>query len=132
LGEGTGGDLYHVIRKTYWRRAFGNPQGGDGIVGQVTHVRIDGVNAYVRENVRVNTFTEINSNLRRAIALGEAEMPGIQVLELATETGWDEVAAKVREIDALHRLVVKSPRWTVKVARRTFRAVDCLCPADAA
>lgn len=110
---------FTVVRTTYWDRFFGGPQIGGGITGQVTHIRADGVNAYVRENIRTDTFM-MNSGHRRGVAEGTADMPGAQVLNLATDGDWERIAAVVRDADAMGRPVVRSRRWSMNAARELF------------
>lgn len=117
--------MIQILRTTSWHRKFGDPQSGGGVMGQVTHLNVNGVTAFVRENLCVDTFREISSGLRRAIARG-ARVPGVQVLELAVEATvetsavWLMVAGVVAAHDAKHRRVVRNRAWTARSARALF------------
>ena len=112
---------FTVVAVAHWNRKFGDPQNAGGIVGQVTHIRVGDVDAFVRENVHVDTFREMTSNRRRGVAYG-AHMPGVQVLELAVAGDWVAVAELVRAADPKGRPVRQRRGWTVLAAMKVLRA----------
>lgn len=103
-------------------RSFGGQNRPTQIDGQITHCKYGTIDAYVRENVRIDTFADMNSGTRlRFLERGDF---GQQVLELATiATGaqWDAIAAAVQRLDTTRRQVVRNRRWTVRAARAAMQ-----------
>jgi hypothetical protein len=90
---------------------------GSGVDGQITHVQIDGVDAFVRENFRCDTFM-MSSGERKGTTINH--VPGQQVLELATAGDFKTIATTVCAADSKHRPVINNRNWTVNVAKRLF------------
>lgn len=111
---------FTVIATKLWDRTYGGPQAGGGIEGKITFIRFEGVTAYVRENIRVDTFM-INSGHRRGLAEQQKLPPGVEVLELATFGDFARIASVIAAADALCRPVVPNPKWSVKLAAWCMR-----------
>lgn len=118
---------FEVICQTEWQIHHGgvsNPMGG--IVGNLTEIEVDGITAYVRENVRYNSF-RVSSGERLAMKTkGRLPKGTVHVLELAAPIDyWDEIAQVVSAVDALTRSepreVFRSQRFTEKWAQFQFK-----------
>lgn len=118
---------FEVIRQTEWQIHHGgvsNPMGG--IVGELTEIDVDGTTAFVRENIRYNSFL-VSSGERLAMKTkGRLPRDSVQVLELAAPPEfWDEVASVVRAVDALTqkrpREVIHNQRFTLRWAEQHFK-----------
>lgn len=115
-----------VIRQTKWTRKFGGLSDGNApgcLDGKVTHIRVylagaGMVDAYVRENFRCDTFTELSSGSR--LGALRSGMPDHQVLELATDGDWFTIAGVVAAADARKRRVIRNRAWTVRAATILF------------
>lgn len=114
-----------VLQTAHWERRMGY-LGQLGIEGQITVIEVGGVVAYVRENIRMDTFY-ITSTARLGITGGGGGRGKIKsgnippdaqhVLELAApKADWDAIARAVTAADRRHRPVVKSNRWTISQA----------------
>ncbi len=114
---------FSVIGLSFWERKMGY-LGQSGLHGQVTVIEAGGVRAYVRENIRMDTFM-MSSNERLGVVGGgnrgknRGNVPphAQHVLELACpKEAWASIADLVKRADAKHRAVVQSDRWTVPKA----------------
>jgi len=118
---------FEVIRQTEWQIHHGgvsNPLGG--IVGELTEVDVNGITAFVRENIRYNSFL-ISSGERLAMKTkGRLPKDSVHVLELAAPSEfWNEIASVVRAVDAMTqaqpREIVHNQRFTLRWAEQQFK-----------
>lgn len=120
-----------VVRKTVWMVHPSTIEGAGGMTGQLTHIRVKGVDAYVRESdLRRGNF-HVSSNQRWGMktGIGRASRKH-QILELcAPEESWDELAGIIQSRDPLHRLVRRNRQFTHRWAAEQF---DRNAPGEAA
>jgi hypothetical protein len=113
------GDL-RIVDKV---KAF-RPSGySGGYFYQITCVRLDSVDAWVREARRASSADHfaMSSNVRLGHK-ADGNRVGREVLELAAPAShWDRIAELVHELDANARPVVSHAQWTVRTAPETFR-----------
>lgn len=110
---------YRVLSTAAWDIHAG---GGGGIVGQLTKIDIAGRVAYVRENVRYDSFL-VSATGRLAMKMrGQLPPDAQQVLELAAQPDqWSNIADLVEQVEAgqgFARPVVKNSQFTIAWADR--------------
>ncbi len=90
------------------------------IAGNLTKIKCNGIVAYVRENVRYDSF-RMSANVRLGVKCGQMPPDAVQVLELcAPKEYWDEIAQEVQQLDGLEREVVRG-RFGCEWAENQFR-----------
>lgn len=114
--------MVEVVRKTVWMVHPSTIEGAGGMVGQLTHFRMKGVDAYVRESDSRRGDFNISSNQRWGMKVGTGHSSRKhQILELcAPKESWDELAQIVRRTDPLHRLVQRNQQFSLKWATEQF------------
>lgn len=107
-----------------------------GIVGQVTKLKINDTIAYVRENIRYNSFAVSSSERLGMKIRGTLPRDALQVLELAApKQHWNEIAIVVAQIEAKQpngssRPIVKNSRFTLEWAQHQFHEHQTQMVAD--
>lgn len=110
---------FEVVRKVHVTEDRG--YSGSARV-QVTHIRVNGVDAYVREGRRASGLEHfaLSSNARLGHKV-DGDRVGREVLYLAApKASWSSIAGFLRDKDALDRPVVTHARWTMRTAPRAF------------
>jgi hypothetical protein len=90
------------------------------ICGNLTEMSWNGMIAYVRENIRYDSF-RMSANQRLGLKRGEMPVDAVQVLELlAPKEYWEAITQQVRAMDNLNREVVRG-RFSREWAEAQFR-----------
>jgi hypothetical protein len=102
----------NVLRQCYWCNVH--------IGGNLTEMSWNGIIAYVRENIRYDSF-RMSANHRLGLKRGEMPPDAVQVLELsAPREHWEAIAQQVKTMDNLNREVVRG-KFSRKWAEAQFR-----------
>jgi hypothetical protein len=112
--------MIEILRSTTWIRLT-TVSGEGGIVGQVTHCRLNGTEFYVRENTDIDTFY-VSSNERWGMHTGRScARRHAQVLDLCCPRNeFDRIASAVRLADHLKRPVRPNRLFTTRWAQEQF------------
>ncbi len=96
-----------------------------GIPSQLTAIRVDGVEAFVREGLKTRSIDHfvMSSNARLGNKADHNRIPAAEILELAAPRAhWNAIAAAVAELDTLEREVRRNSRWSLETARDLWRS----------
>lgn len=111
--------MLKVIQQCDWS-PWSGLNNADGLVGKLTHCESNGVQFFVRENTKYDSFA-LNAGARIAMKQGRGPR-GLAVLELCAADGaWDELAATITALDPMSRPVRRNRLFTKAWALDQFK-----------